>query len=225
MKNLYLGLFGGLAILLTGCATLTEDAMTPITFTFSDGSNGACNLSNKRGVWTTPVPGTVMIRKSDDTLKFDCKTENGDNPVGGIPSTMGAKIVASALFLDFGITDAITDKHRQYAASWVVPIVKTGNESTSPDENTLQEEPANDSTSLEENSGNPEEDAKSGAEFLTKLNQLDDLMESKTLAEDDYLTERCKLFTEYFPNAEPDDSCEEIEVEAESDENLDSEAS
>jgi hypothetical protein len=44
--------------------------------------------------------------------------------VGIIPSTMGAKIVASALFLDFGITDAITDKHRNYPASFVIPIKK-----------------------------------------------------------------------------------------------------
>ena len=41
-----------------------------------------------------------------------------------IPSTMGAKIVASAVFLDFGITDAITDKHRKYPASFVIPIKK-----------------------------------------------------------------------------------------------------
>jgi hypothetical protein len=35
---------------------------------------------------------------------------------------MDAKIVASAVFIDFGITDSITDKHRQYPASFVIPI-------------------------------------------------------------------------------------------------------
>jgi predicted unusual protein kinase regulating ubiquinone biosynthesis (AarF/ABC1/UbiB family) len=35
---------------------------------------------------------------------------------------MGAKIVASAIFLDFGIVDAITDKHREYPANYVIPI-------------------------------------------------------------------------------------------------------
>ncbi len=40
-----------------------------------------------------------------------------------MPSTVGAKIVASAVFLDLGITDAITDKHRKYATSFVIPMV------------------------------------------------------------------------------------------------------
>jgi len=39
-------------------------------------------------------------------------------------STIGAKIVASAVFLDLGITDAITDMHREYPASYVIPVQK-----------------------------------------------------------------------------------------------------
>ena len=39
-------------------------------------------------------------------------------------STTGAKIVVSAIFLDFGIVDSITDKHRDYPASYVIPIKK-----------------------------------------------------------------------------------------------------
>lgn len=43
---------------------------------------------------------------------------------------MGAKIIASAVFIDFGITDAITDKHRKYAGSFVIPIkAKSGSSS------------------------------------------------------------------------------------------------
>lgn len=48
----------------------------------------------------------------------------GGTAVGGIPNTMGGKIVASAVFLDFGIVDSITDKHREYPASFVIPIKK-----------------------------------------------------------------------------------------------------
>jgi hypothetical protein len=98
--------------------------MTPIMLSFSDGSSGSCTLENKRGVWSTEVPTTVSVRKSDDTLKFRCKTKDGRQAVGGIPSTMGGKIVASAVFLDLGITDAITDKHRKYAPSVVIPVKK-----------------------------------------------------------------------------------------------------
>jgi hypothetical protein len=39
---------------------------------------------------------------------------------------MGGKIVASAVFLDFGIVDSITDKHREYPANFVIPIGREG---------------------------------------------------------------------------------------------------
>jgi len=109
---------------LSGCATLTEDAMTPIAMSFSDGSNGKCKLQNKRGAWETEIPTTIYIRKSDDGLKYDCETENGQKPFGEIPSEMGAKIVASAIFLDLGIVDSITDKHRKYPVCFVIPVKK-----------------------------------------------------------------------------------------------------
>lgn len=120
MKILLIALLAATA----GCATLTEDAMTPVAFSFSDGSNGECKLENKRGTWPSPIPATVSIRKSDDALKYDCLTEDGRKAFGSIPSEMGGKIIASAVFIDFGITDAITDKHRQYPASFVIPIAK-----------------------------------------------------------------------------------------------------
>lgn len=121
MKMLLIALLAATTI---GCATLTEDAMTPVALSFSDGSNGKCNLQNKRGAWPTNVPTTVSVRKSDDALKYDCETEDGRKVFGSIASEMGGKIVASAVFLDLGITDAITDKHRRYAASFVIPIAK-----------------------------------------------------------------------------------------------------
>lgn len=120
-----------MAIIGTGaCATLTEDAMTPIAMSFSDGSAGDCELTNKRGAWSTHVPATVSIRKSDDALKYQCETIDGRKAVGSIESEMGAKIVASAVFLDFGITDAITDKHRRYTGSFVIPVEPNPNAQT-----------------------------------------------------------------------------------------------
>lgn len=111
-----------ISLFITSCATITNDPMTPINMSFSDNSNGTCYLDNKRGSWTTNLPGQVYVRRSDDALKFRCETEDGRESFGSIPSEMGAKIVASALLLDFGITDAITDKHREYPLSYVIPI-------------------------------------------------------------------------------------------------------
>jgi len=124
MKRTVRVILVGLATLfgLIGCATLTNDPMTPVAVSFSDGSNGECVFENKRGTWATPIPVTVAVRRSDDPLKWRCKTSDGRETSGSIPSTMDAKIVASAVFIDFGITDSITDKHRQYPASFVIPI-------------------------------------------------------------------------------------------------------
>jgi hypothetical protein len=111
-----------LAVSTVGCATLTNDPMTPIALSFSDGSNGNCRLQNKRGAWEVPIPATYAVRRSDDPLKYDCSTADGRTAFGSMPSTIGAKIVASAVFIDFGITDAITDKHREYPSSFVIPM-------------------------------------------------------------------------------------------------------
>ena len=54
-------------------------------------------------------------------------TDDGRTAFASVPSTMGGKIIASAVFLDLGITDAITDKHREYPASYVVPIKAKSN--------------------------------------------------------------------------------------------------
>lgn len=125
MKRLLVGLICSISpMFISGCATLTEDAMTPIALSLSDGSDANVVLQNKRGTWTAKLPTTVSVRKSDDDLRYDAATEDGRRAVGSIPSTMGAEIVASAVFLDFGIVDAITDKHRKYPTSFVIPIQK-----------------------------------------------------------------------------------------------------
>lgn len=124
-----------------GCATLTSDAMTPVTLAFSDGNSGMCNLSNKRGSWQTKVPATVSIRRSDDALRYQCEMEDGRSAFGSIPSRMGGKIIASAVFLDFGIVDAITDKHREYPPSYVIPVkAQTGKAANSLDSSADDEE-------------------------------------------------------------------------------------
>jgi len=117
------------AVLLSSCASIVNDANIPLTFSFSDGSEGECKLDNKRGRWNVELPGTVMIRRSDDALKYDCETEDGRESAGSIASTMdAAKFGASVLFIDLGITDAITDKHRDYQRNVVIPVKKSKTE-------------------------------------------------------------------------------------------------
>ena len=72
--------------LLTSCATIVNDPTVPVTLSFSDGSSGTCNLSNKRGSWRVNVPGTHNVRRSDDNLRFDCET---DTDKKGFVETIG----------------------------------------------------------------------------------------------------------------------------------------
>ena len=110
-------------LLLTSCATIVNDPNVPVALSFSDGSEGTCRLNNKRGSWSGKIPQTFQIRRSDDILRYDCTTDSGKKGIGGIASTIeGAKLGASVLFFDLGITDAITDKHRIYTPSFVIPV-------------------------------------------------------------------------------------------------------
>ena len=110
-------------IFLSSCATIVNDANTPVSLSFSDGSSGTCDLANKRVSKKVDMPGTHNIRRSDDDLRYSCVTDAGKTAVGTIKSSIeGEKLGASVVFFDLGITDAITDKHRTYPTSFVVPV-------------------------------------------------------------------------------------------------------
>lgn len=108
-----------IAFTISGCASLVNDSYIPIKFSFSDESTGQCQCRNKRGEWIVTVPGSVMIRRSDDNLKYICETSDGRTTIGEVHS--GVELSKIGL-LDFGMTDSITDKHRTYLRSVVVPI-------------------------------------------------------------------------------------------------------
>ena len=111
-------------LILSSCASITNDAFVPMAISFSDGSSGTCQITNKRMSIEASIPSAPMIRRSDDNLQLNCETDDGRTAIASVPSSMGGKIVASAVFLDFGIVDSITDKHREYPASYVVPVKK-----------------------------------------------------------------------------------------------------
>ena len=120
VKKILLILFG---LILTSCATIVNDANVPVSLSFSDGSDGECQLSNKRVSLSVNIPSTTMIRRSDDALRFNCTTAGGKKGFGSIASTIeSGKLAGSIVFFDFGITDSITDKHRTYPSSFVIPV-------------------------------------------------------------------------------------------------------
>tara|TARA_A100001015_G_scaffold260446_1_gene305150 strand:+ start:95 stop:463 length:369 start_codon:yes stop_codon:yes gene_type:complete len=110
------------ALFLASCASIVNDANVPVTLSFSDGSNGNCKLNNKRAAYSVEVPGTTMVRRSDDPLRFDCKTKSGKEAYGSIPSEIEGEKLAGSVIIDLGITDSITDKHRTYTPNFVIPV-------------------------------------------------------------------------------------------------------
>ena len=120
MKKILLILSG---LILTSCATIVNDANVPVALSFSDGSSGTCQLTNKRVSLEVSIPSTPMVRRSDDALRYNCTTKNGKKGFGSIPSEIeSGKLAGSVVFFDLGITDSITDKHRTYPASFVIPV-------------------------------------------------------------------------------------------------------
>ena len=120
MKKILLILSG---IILSSCATIVNDANVPVALSFSDGSSGTCQLTNKRVSLTVSIPSTPMVRRSDDALRYNCTTAAGKKGFGSIPSSIeSGKLAGSVVFFDLGITDSITDKHRTYPSSFVVPV-------------------------------------------------------------------------------------------------------
>ena len=122
--HIFCYLITGFFVALCGCATIVNDPNIPIAVSFSDGSAGECSFENKRGTWSSEIPTKgVMIRRSDDDLRYDCSTEDGRTATGSIRSEIeGEKTAASIIFWDLGITDSITDKHRTYQGNVVIPV-------------------------------------------------------------------------------------------------------
>ena len=126
-QNYHLVAVAAFALAMNGCATLTNDAHQQINFKGPGckGKGVVCTASNKRGLWRVQIPGTEAIRRSDDVLRLDCEDKKGNRYQEAIPSRLGGKIVASAIFLDLGIVDAITDKHREYPPQIMIDMCLT----------------------------------------------------------------------------------------------------
>ena len=106
-----------------GCATLTNDPHQNVSFK-APGCKPhtvTCKAWNKRGTWEFGIPEVVPIRRSDDILRIECVDEQGQEHTDQVASKIGSKMAVST-FLDLGITDAITDKHREYPEQIVLQI-------------------------------------------------------------------------------------------------------
>ena len=112
----------GILTMIAGCATLTNDAHQPVEFKVigCETQEVSCTATNKRGRWDFYPPDTVMIRRSDDPLRINCNSNEGHFSHDVQSGAHTGKFAASIFLLDLGITDAITDKHREYPSSVII---------------------------------------------------------------------------------------------------------
>ena len=104
---------------LTGCSSIVNESHLPINLSFSDNSGGECALRNKRESYQTQIPASVLVRRSDDPLVYDCTTSDGRKANGSINSKVGQSMAGNIIFGGGvgAIIDANNDMHREYPES------------------------------------------------------------------------------------------------------------
>ena len=184
-----LSLVGTLLMVFTGCATIVKGTTQTIPVS-SDPSGADVTLD---GLLYGQTPTTLEVKRKRNHLVVIEKT--GFSPKS-VPIT---KNVGGAVWGNILAGGLI---------GWGVDATSGAQYNLTPEVITVKLEPATGENQNFEGSAN-------NSEFVTKLNQLDSLAEGKTITKEDYVTERCKLFKEYFPSIRPEDSCaKEIEPSA-----------
>ena len=110
---------------LTSCSSIVNESHLPINLSFSDNSGGECALRNKRESYQTQIPASVLVRRSDDPLVYDCTTSDGRRANGSINSKVGQTMAGNIIFGGGigAVIDANNDMHREYPGSFVIPVV------------------------------------------------------------------------------------------------------
>ena len=109
----------------TGCSSIVNESHLPINLSFSDNSAGNCDLRNKRESYEVQIPSSVLVRRSDDPIVYNCTTNDGREANGSIISKIGQTMAGNIIFGGGigAIIDANNDMHREYPASFVIPVV------------------------------------------------------------------------------------------------------
>jgi hypothetical protein len=110
---------------LTSCSSIVNESHLPINLSFSDNSGGECALRNKRESYQTQIPASVLVRRSDGPLVYDCTTSDGRKANGSINSKVGQTMAGNIIFGGGigAVIDANNDMHREYPGSFVIPVV------------------------------------------------------------------------------------------------------
>lgn len=78
MKVIFLSAAIAVAVLATGCSSLTQSDSQSLSLTATYQGNPVepeCKLTNDRGVWDAKAPANVNVRKSNEDLSVTCKKD------------------------------------------------------------------------------------------------------------------------------------------------------
>jgi hypothetical protein len=180
-KLLKLLFVGTLLVVFTGCATIVKGTTQTIPVS-SDPSGADVRLD---GLLYGQTPTTLEVKRKRNHLILIEKT--GYQPKS-VPIT---KNIGGAVWGNILAGGLI---------GWGVDATSGAQYNLTPEVITVKLELATGENQSSESNAN-------NSEFVTKLNQLDGLIEGKTITKENYVTERCKLFKEYFPSIKPEESC------------------
>jgi len=127
MKNLYLLLLLCVAVLTTGCSTLTGDGtsqnLSVMTYTpdNKDLAGAMCELKNDEGTWTGVTPASVMVHRSNKDLLVNCSKEGYKNARANVVSKTKSNMWGNLIF--GGGVGAIID-HNNGSAYQYPPVLK-----------------------------------------------------------------------------------------------------
>lgn len=103
-------------LLAGGCASVTMgDEQTIMVETSNCGKPTQCSIMNKKGSWDFTAPGSVTIKKSDDSLVVRC--QDGDDYVTRSVTPNKDKMIWGNVILGGGLGafyDAHTDAHWEF---------------------------------------------------------------------------------------------------------------
>jgi hypothetical protein len=90
------------ALVLGGCATITDSTQQEVevrtVLDHREVGGIGCVLSNKNGRWFVTSPGRVLVRKSDDSLNFDCSKSGVGSSMEAVASQYGnGKLIGNAV--------------------------------------------------------------------------------------------------------------------------------
>jgi hypothetical protein len=121
-----LGILTGVALALSGCASIVKGTSQSIAITTPPTTGANCILSSGQGNWTVTSPGAVTVEKSKEDIQVRCDKPGWQQGVATIPSNFEGWTLGNILLggvIGLGV-DAATGAINEYPHAFQVPMTQ-----------------------------------------------------------------------------------------------------